>query len=428
MDEATSTVPRNFSKGKIMDELDADIESAFLANWGRGLFQNAKRSLIASVESKQIDSGGLLRLSEELLQLDSGFEESADLMEELVAMGFDSSGQRILLARAAVRANRYQVAIDECTRALQEGGDEVGCLLQRGVALYLNDQASDSIPDFKRVLALSPDNMLGRLRLILSLTANGKLEEAKRHLYLIVEMKGKDQAKWDSLADVEVYNQLLSSSHIELACQYVDLGETEYDTASRILEQCMEAGITNDDFELLLLIAQRYFGLEKAIEYHKSGQLAGVRLKSTSSLHLSRLASSGEHLEAAETVLAYAVKCDPNDLLCKLELGWILFRQNDLEESETCLRQVVSAEPANAAAVAMLSWVLASFIDRSKRSEADKLAMHLQQLDGYPEQKKLKILAKSKIQTGDATAGVRLVREIQKLAPDENLDELIKLI
>ena len=323
-------------------------------------------------------------------------------------------------AVAMQEACRYEDSVHLCTAGLALDPRSIEGLQLRGMGYYHTRDLKKSLQDFEQLLQLDPNNQFAHLRNVVCHGELGDLDASLESLRLYhrvefaVRMSHQDEQELLSLS---------SRGHVDLASRLLDAGRTS--ESLEVFDLLFASDITPDDVPVAFIMVMENANCETALKYFKSIE-ERIRLTGEQGLGLSRIAAEFGNDEAAEYISNQTLKNNPHDWDCCVQFGWKAFQDDDITTAEELLRRAVLASPSNADSIGLLAWVLASkCLGAAKNKESLQLAMALQDLDGYPPHKKLKILANSEASNGLSTQAASTLEKVIELAPDEDVRSIL---
>ena len=145
--------------------------------------------------------------------------------------------------------------------------------------------------------------------------------------------------------------------------------------------------------------------------------------------HFASLASAAGYRQEAIHILENLLKTEPTHAKALLELGWAHYLEDEYQQAESALRKAIQNAPESAHGYCSLAWVLsADELSKSQAEDGLRLATKMQDLGGYPEDRKLKVLARCQLRLGQTDAARSTIRRALRVASDDQIPVLRQMM
>jgi tetratricopeptide (TPR) repeat protein len=311
----------------------------------------------------------------------------------------DPSGH-IMLGTVYQQLGEYAKAEPELELGAAKEPDNFEARYQLGLVLERMGKADQALPHLQKAVALKPADRSAKYQLMVVLRSLGKNQEVAQ----LVEQLRKDQDK-EQLNSQVAYegtkaNHLLQSGQATEAAQiYRHMLEEDPGSAPTAYNLALALEATHDT-------NGAEDALRKAIEIDP--KQASFRAE------LGRLELEAGKLDSAQKSLQSALDLEPGLVEARGNLAMVFARKGDLISSEKLLRQALEDDPKYREGHLDLALLLAH---QNRKPDAEKeldKAIALAPQDPAT----LSTAGKTKMQIGDVTDGLALLRKVVDLAPD----------
>jgi tetratricopeptide (TPR) repeat protein len=162
-------------------------------------FNDAEKTFDRLRESEPKDVRALAGLAE-VYSSRLQFDRSMALLSKQLQQSPNVSEIHYLLATTAIRAGRYDVAIDQLQRVLSSDSDNLAAQLRLGDVYRLNGEPDKAISAYKRAEQMAPNDLQPTFSLALTLDSAGRFDEAKARYARVISVEPKNAWALNKLA------------------------------------------------------------------------------------------------------------------------------------------------------------------------------------------------------------------------------------
>jgi tetratricopeptide (TPR) repeat protein len=343
-----------------------------------------------------------------------------ELVRRLVASNPDVAEGHYGLARLALRADDYGLAVSSARRSVELRADWTDAQLLLARVLVLTGRAEEGIALIGPIAAES-DSLEVRLQFAELLLSAGRGDEARERLdEILIDNPGMPEAiralafltlTRDELDDARGYFEQLrtqprfrdeaffylgriaenqeqplqamrsysrvttGSNAIEAQLRAANVLFTQLDDAEGALQHLREFGLGNPEFEIEMLVAQSDLLLRMA-RYEDAGQLVDAALDNHPDhpmLDQARLqifvvraqaAVANGELDLADDILRDGLRAHPGDTSLRYAQALLYQEQGDLRRAAAALESLVEDMPDDASLLNALGYLLTDSLDR----------------------------------------------------------------
>lgn len=348
-----------------------------------------------------------------------------DMTQLLGAVKFASNMQpensplQLGYGAALLQADKVEEAIERFSAAIENEPGNAMAYVHRATAYAKQDAPEFALKDLDTAVSMEPASNVAYLHRASTLASLGRCDDAIVDFEHALTMPNTFEGKAEDL------ERLVRQTRLALA---VALVESQPDVATEIAE-ALATKVTEEELFVLFTTFVDQGQTERALSFYFDSDARLKDFKPDNLAYCGNLAASAGYRAEAIAMFTDIKQHFPDHTRTLLELGWAYFLEEDYQAAEEALRDAVRFEPTNAHGYCSLAWVLSSdALAKSKAEDALQLAEKMIGFDGYPEDRKLKVLARCQLRLGKTEAARTTIERAIGVASEDQLPTLEQML